>query len=144
MLEAALPTEAIVRTDIPVEDLADFDERRIYVFVAGYSDAARIARSMNIAEAPTAVLFAEKYDPAASADPSGPIPLNWVDARRDTTAALFALLNATGVKQATRLMGSFWPETCALTTPVDLTRLNQQKVFWSLVEVSYREFRKDL
>lgn len=143
MLAAALPSETIVRTDIPVEELAGFTERRVYVFVAFYTDVLRVSKRVVIAEAPVAVLFAEMYRDPAKSDVTGPIPTAWVDERRGAASELHAILNTTGVKKASRLLGAFWPETCEPTTPVDLVRLDTQKVFWSLTEVAYREFRRE-
>lgn len=143
LLATAMPGESIVRTEVPVEDLVEFDQRRTYVFAGGYEDVARIGRRRVIAEAPIAVLFAEHFTDPASREPTGPVPTDWSDERRALVAdSIFAVLNETGVRKADRLLGSFWPETCRLTVPVDLTRLDQQKVFWSLTEVAYREFRE--
>lgn len=143
MLKAAMPAETVVRSDIPVEELENFTQRRIYVFVAGYSDVEVVTKTTRKAEAPVAVMFAELYRDPATADSTGPVPNAWTDERRGTVAQLYAILNRTGVKKATRLLGSFWPETCDLATPIDLGRLDTQKVFWSLIEVAYREFRKE-
>lgn len=142
MLADQLPEPASVsRAYSPSVDRKDFSGRTIWVVPAAYMDAQRLARKLVHKGVKVIVVVAERYESPAQSDPDEPVPNEWVDTRVDWVEEhVFDLLNETGVHDpAGRLLGRFQPWSCEVTVVFDAERLNTDKVFWSLIEVEYRE-----
>lgn len=141
MLADELPEPARVsRSYTPDLDRKNLTGRLVWVIPAAYLDAARVARKRVHTGNKLAVVVAERYEEPAQADPDEPVPNEWVDERVDWVKAhVFDLLNNTGIEQADRLLGRFWPHTCEQSIVFDVDKLGHEKTFWSLTEVEYRE-----
>ncbi len=127
----------------PSERLEDMAQRMIVrLFSASSAEVARLARGRVQKEYRVIIEAVEPYPRPADADPLGAVPRDWVrDRLRWVEQNVFDLLNDR-VRQADRLLGTLWPQTCEYDpagSQYDPAELDVNKVFRSRVIVAYRE-----
>lgn len=125
---------------VPKLDGAAWDGWRYWVYPAGYRDRDRLSRASVRKEYRVAVEAEIRYPDAGSAEEDGTVPPEWVDEQvRYVEVNVFDLLNETGVRKATLLASRFRCEACEVQAVYDPRRLHEDKVFASLIEVTYSE-----
>lgn len=138
-LEPARPDQ-VQAAYIPVLDRADFTGWRAWVYPSAYRDSARLARNRVRKELRVTVEFEVKYDEPASAEPTGRVPVTWVDQQVEyVETRVFDPLNETAVGATELLAGRFRNESCAVNAVFDPVRLHEDKVFASLIEIVLSE-----
>jgi hypothetical protein len=132
--------DRVRRAYVPVLDRSDFAGWRVWVYPAGYRDRDRLTRGTVRKEVRVAVEVEVKYDLPGSDDEAGRVPPEWVDGQVAWVEAdVYGLLNETGVRASDLVGGRFRAEACEVTGVLDPGRLHGDKVFASLIEVTYSE-----
>jgi hypothetical protein len=123
------------------DKLIELDGKRIRIFPEAYGDAERLARRRIAKEYAIIVTIEEPYLEPAQAGDDGPVPLDWIDERVDWVEEnVFDPLNESHVREADGLLlDSLRTQTCEVTVVYDPGRIDQEKLFWSMIRVAYRE-----
>lgn len=141
LLTALPPPATLSRAYDPDVIYGNWSGRTVWVFPTTEVDARRLTRWKVQTDYSLNVVVAERYIPAALADPGEVIPPDWVDANcLWVRNAVYGPLNDL-VKLGERLIPTAIPQTCTLKAKYDPMRLTD-KVFFSVVEVSFREERR--
>lgn len=133
--------DQLTRGYVARDNLIELDGKRIRIFPEAYADAERLARRRVAKEYAVVIVCEELYREPAQAGNDGPVPQEWVDERVDWVEAnVFNPLNTAFVREADGLLlGSLRTQTCEVTVVYDPARLDQEKLFWSMIRAAYRE-----
>lgn len=138
-LELAEP-DRIQAAYVPVLERAGFTGWRIWVYGESYRDRDRLTRGKVRKELKVTVEVEVKYELAASPEEAGRVPPEWVDEQIEwVETAVFDLLNEAGVHGTALVASRFRNELCEVSLVLDAGRLHEDKVFASLIEVTYSE-----
>jgi len=114
-------------TPIEVENIIG---RKVYVFAADYSDEWE-TRSENLSSYTIALIVAERCQDA------GQPSKTWLDERvKFVNEKVWDVLS--DVRTGRLLDNTVWPQTAEVLV-YDVPLLNEKKLFWSEIEISYRE-----
>lgn len=102
--------------------------RKVYVFPSDYT-TENIARGFEQGDYGFTLIVAEKYEE------QGEPPDAWTDERVEWCESLYQLL----ADPEALLLSSLWPQEAAVTTVFDLEELSARKLFFSVLNVTYRE-----
>ena len=143
LIEPAAP-DTIKHKTASIDRLEDWEGKRVRVLDNGFDDVERIARRRVIKEYRVVVVCEQPYLEAALSTTDGPVPqakidqwLTWVKVN------VYDPLNEAFVRKADGplLLNALWTHTCMMEPPgYNPARLNQEKVFVSIIELAYREF----
>jgi len=131
---------AVSRRYVATDEYATMTGRKIRVYPEGYTDAERLTKRRTYKELRVVVVVEERYEAPGVAGDNDPVPTAWVDERVDwVEESVFDPLNDKGVHGNDLLADRFRNYTCEVTVVADPQRLQESKVFFSLITVSYRE-----
>lgn len=106
----------------------------VYIFSLPKTTVGAVSRAKELQEYKVAIVIVERYTEAA-ADDEEAVPEEWLQDRKSWVEDyVFDVLNSKGMRPL-----SMWPNRCEWTTDVDWQQLRSNKVFWSEIEVDYRE-----
>ncbi len=140
------PTEAIPESVFATNDtLRNLQTAaisyKVRVYPVSYFEAQRYARKRVENAYKLAIATEKAYASPAATLVNGRVPEAWVaEAVAWVAQYVYDLLNTRGVQdRALALLGVLRPETCETTLVYDEEKLDELKVFYSVVEVEYRE-----
>lgn len=110
-------------------DLGKFTGRKVRIFPSRYTSPDVITRKEDFYDIFLTVVIAERY-----AQPNYP-PDDWIDERVNWVETLFNLF---GNARAPYRLGRYWSQTADVTVVYDWDLLNEDKVFWSEIELGFR------
>jgi hypothetical protein len=135
------PAAAVNRAYAPDIDKVPPTGKVLWLFPTVEQDAERIGRRRVLTEYGFGVVTAERYELALGPTGTEPVPAEWVDERCGWVRAnVYEPLND-AVRRRDRLIPTAWPQTCRLALKYSVDRL-AAGVFWSEVEVTFREERE--
>lgn len=102
--------------------------RKVYVFPSEYA-RENVARGREQCDYAFALIVAERYEE------QGQPPDSWTDERVEWCESLLEHLDTPG----NLLLSSLWPQEAAVTTVFDLEELSARKLFFSVLNLTYRE-----
>lgn len=145
LLQAAITTnlpQELKRAYAPREKVRDMQGKFVFVFCDGRQTLTRLTRGANfLREFKVVVTVEELYSDPAAGDSLELVPEDWIAERKTWVQNnIFATLNEAGLDPASRVAGSFWPNRCEITNEMDMGLLKEDKIFYSQVEIDYREF----
>ena len=124
---------------VPKLDAGDWSGWRFWVYPAAYRDSERLSRGRVKKELRILVEAERKYEEAGEDEEDGLVPVEWADEQtRYVEEEVFDLLNETGDRRSL-LANRFRTEACEVQAVYDPTRLREDKVFATLIEVTYSE-----
>lgn len=115
---------------------------RVYVYPASYFEFARVARKRVENQYDFSILITKLYTEPAQPLPTARISKTWVrECIEWANQYVYIPINAAGVHldETDPILDELRPVTCNVTVVFDPERLDQQKRFWSLIDVSYQE-----
>ena len=135
------PPDVVEGAYVTADAIETLDGKRVRVFPVAYGDAERLARWRVMKEYKVATVVEVPYLSPASPAASGAVPPAWVDDQIAWVEAnVFDPLNTAFVHKADGLLlGTLTCWSCAVVLVYDVQRLAEEKVFASIVQVSYRE-----
>lgn len=131
--EDAPPTK-LVQGFAPERSRIALAGRYVYVFALPPTTIGQLTRAEELREYKLAVCIVERYDGPATGAEDEAVPESWIQERKSWVETyVFDTLNPKSVKPL-----NMWPNRCEIVTDVDFANI-QDKIFWSEVEVDYRE-----
>jgi len=126
---------AVTRVYLPdVEEATRLEGRQVYVaFPLGYGQAETADRAEDSRDYRVDVLVAECFRGAA-----GPPPRDWLDERIDFVDGLWRDLGQARAALFAAPFENAYPVRAEVTTAFDPESLREEKLFWSLLELTYR------
>ena len=128
------PPDSIALAYAPEADRIAMTGLSVYVFSMPPTTVGNVSRAKALREYKVAVVIVERYASAA-ANAIEAVPAEWIQERKSWVEEfVYDTLNPKDTRPL-----DMWPNRCEITTDVDFTQLQTNKIFWSEVEVDYRE-----
>lgn len=128
------PPDSIELAYAPEADRIAMTGLAVYVFSLDPTTVGNVTRKKEMREYKVSVVIVQRYADAAESGIEA-VPEAWVQEKKSWVEDfVYSTLNPRTVRPL-----DMWPNRCEITNLVDYAQLRTNKIFWSEVEVDYRE-----